>query len=129
MKHEEEHIQCDFIKWFRMQYPSELIFAIPNGGKRNMLEAVRLKRQGVIAGVPDLFIAKSNEKYNGLFIEMKSEKGKKSPNQIAISNTLEIKGYKVEFCNSLSNAIKQTKDYFNNSENKRLTIDDKYFGR
>ena len=31
-------------------------FAIPNGGKRNLLEAAKLKRSGVKAGVPDIFL-------------------------------------------------------------------------
>ena len=47
------------------------IFAIPNGGTRNKLEAVNLKRQGVKAGVPDLCLPIPKGKYASLYIEMK----------------------------------------------------------
>ena len=39
------------------KYPeAQLLFHVPNGGKRNAAEAAHLKRQGVKAGVPDLFL-------------------------------------------------------------------------
>lgn len=68
MKTEHEE-QRDFVMWFRQTYPDIRIFAIPNGGKRNASEAVRLKCEGVTAGVPDLFIPDWN-----LWVEMKTEK-------------------------------------------------------
>lgn len=42
-----------------------LLFHIPNGGSRNRLEAINLKRQGVKAGVPDLFLPVSRHGKNG----------------------------------------------------------------
>lgn len=66
-EHEE---QAAFIKWFRLQYPGALVFAIPNGGNRNIVTASKLKAEGVLAGVPDLFIPDWC-----LFIEMKRQKG------------------------------------------------------
>ena len=36
---------------------------------------------GVKAGVSDLFLAYPNPNFHGLWIELKSEKGKKSPEQ------------------------------------------------
>ena len=47
------------------------MFAIPNGGYRNPREAANLKRQGVKAGVSDIFLPLPTDKYHGLFIEMK----------------------------------------------------------
>lgn len=43
-------------------------FAVPNGGTRNMLEAVNMKKQGVRAGVSDMVVF-TNDKI--LFVEMK----------------------------------------------------------
>ena len=43
-------------------------FAIPNGGSRNMLEAKKMKREGVLKGVSDLCIIL---KERVLFVEMK----------------------------------------------------------
>ena len=47
----------------------------PNGGSRQRLEAIRLKAQGVKAGVPDLHLPIPKGRYVGLYIEMKYDKG------------------------------------------------------
>ncbi len=49
--------------------------ASANGGKRNMMTAIKLKRMGVSAGFPDIEIPYPTEKYHGLYIEMKRKKG------------------------------------------------------
>ena len=57
-----------FMKWM---HPKVLIFAIPNGGSRDAREGAKLKQEGVLAGVSDLFIAEPIGQYAGLFLEMK----------------------------------------------------------
>lgn len=47
------------------------IFAIENGGSRNKLEAIRLRKQGVTAGVSDYFYAYPSKGKHGFFIELK----------------------------------------------------------
>jgi len=66
----EHSEQVGFINWFRSQYPEILIFAIPNGEKRAISVAKRLKAEGVVRGVPDLFIPAWN-----LWVEMKRVSG------------------------------------------------------
>lgn len=66
-EHEE---QREFVAWFRRQYAGVRIFAIPNGGSRSKREGGRLKLEGVIAGVPDLYIPAWRT-----WIEMKRQKG------------------------------------------------------
>lgn len=66
-----EHLeQREFVSWFRKTYPGVRIFAIPNGGYRNLATAARLKAEGAVAGVPDLFIPAWR-----VWIEMKLVKG------------------------------------------------------
>lgn len=81
MKHNESKLQQACVRWFRMQYPDKIIFAIPNGGKRDIREASRLKAEGVLAGVPDLFVAEPRHNICGLFIEMKFGDGKLTESQ------------------------------------------------
>ena len=66
-----EHVeQREVVKWFRQTWPGVVIFAIPNGGLRNPAAALRLKVEGVLPGVPDLFVPEWR-----LWIEMKKAKG------------------------------------------------------
>tara|TARA_R110000822_G_scaffold51604_2_gene134079 strand:+ start:277 stop:543 length:267 start_codon:yes stop_codon:yes gene_type:complete len=62
-----------------------LIFAIPNGEKRAISVAKRLKAEGVVRGVPDLFVPAWN-----LWIEMKRVSGGRlSPDQKQMIEYLE----------------------------------------
>lgn len=87
------------------------IFHIPNGGKRNAREAVNLKRQGVKAGVPDLFLPVAKGGYHGLFIEMKVGKNKPTENQIKWMSLLSEQGYAVSVCYGADKAIKAIQGY------------------
>ena len=83
--------QVGFVRWFRTKWPRVLIFAIPNGGKRNITTAKLLVKEGVVAGVPDLFIPAW-----GIWVEMKRQKGGRlSADQDGIINYLESVGHHV----------------------------------
>ena len=55
---------------------------------------VRNRQMGVRAGVPDLFYPVPAGGYHGLFIEMKTEKGRLDPKQKRWIEILEAFGYK-----------------------------------
>ena len=66
-----EHLeQARLVMWFRRTYPDILIFAIPNGGLRSKTQGMKLKVEGVVPGIPDLFIPAWMT-----WVEMKKEKG------------------------------------------------------
>lgn len=113
MKNLEHQLQCECIKWFRYQYNEykDLLFAIPNGGKRNLQVAIKLKREGVISGVPDLFLAKPTKIYSGLFIEMKFGKNKPTENQIYQMELFKQNGYRVEVCYSFEQFVELIENY------------------
>jgi hypothetical protein len=71
---ESQH-QRALIEWARRSratYPElRMLFAIPNGGKRNPVTAAVLKAEGVLAGVPDLCLPVKRGPYGGLWIELK----------------------------------------------------------
>lgn len=62
--------QTAFVQWFRLQFPGVRIIAIPNGGARNRIVGMKLKAEGVSAGVPDLYVPAWH-----LWIEMKRQHG------------------------------------------------------
>lgn len=81
---EEERIQCEFFKsvgLFFPQLPDKLLFAVPNGGSRNKIEAKNLKRQGVTSGVSDVILLIPKKGYASLCIEFKTKKGTQSKEQ------------------------------------------------
>ena len=97
MKQHESKLQQACVKWFRLQYPNEVIFAVPNGGSRNAFEAVRLKAEGTLAGVSDLIVLKSNKV---VFIEMKYGKGKQTESQLLFEAKVKSKGFEYYLVNS-----------------------------
>ena len=116
-KHDESLLQEAIIKYARLKYPDEIIYAIPNGAKRGIVQASIMKRTGLLAGVPDIFIAKpfSSPKgliqFHGLYMEIKTSKGVLSENQKTIIPKLQEKGYQVEIIRSLDDAIKILNEY------------------
>jgi len=76
----------------------KLLYAIPNGGKRYKTTAIRLKKEGVRSGVPDLCLPVARQSFHGLYIEMKIDRNKPSENQIWWINQLSRQGYKVKTC-------------------------------
>lgn len=112
-KQSEHDIQSACVNWFRYQYPKYLIYAIPNGGERNAIVAAKLKKEGVLAGVPDLHIPIARKGFHGLYIEMKAGKNKPTDNQLTIMDKLRNEGYKCEVCYNLDDFIKTVTSYFN----------------
>jgi hypothetical protein len=62
--------QAELIHWFRKTYPDIWIYANRNGGTRTPREKVDQIREGVLAGVADLFAPGFM-----LYVEMKRKKG------------------------------------------------------
>ena len=113
MKHTESKLQIACVRWFRLQYPNIILFAIPNGGQRGIIGATILKREGVLAGVPDLFLAKQVNSFGGLFIEMKSAKGVQSASQREIMVKLLSAGYQYQICRDFDSFRNAVTNYIN----------------
>jgi hypothetical protein len=95
---DEHNHQRLTVAWFRARYPhlAGVFFAIPNGGRRDKVTAARLKDEGVVAGVPDLFLAVPHDGKAGLWLEMKDAlRGTASKAQKHMHTELEAQGYAV----------------------------------
>jgi len=98
-EHEEQVFLCDFI---HETYPDLLFYAIPNGGVRTEGAREKLKREGLLKGVPDLCFPELN-----LYIEMKRTKGGSlSPFQKDVIARLKKIGCRVEVCHGFEEAKK-----------------------
>lgn len=119
MNHTEHTIQAQAVAWFRYQYPKyrALLFAIPNGAHlagtagQRAAQYGRLVREGFVPGVADLFLSIPGADANGLYIEMKSEKGRQSPEQKAFEQSVTQTGYKYTLCRSVEDFQHTIKTY------------------
>lgn len=75
MSTESQH-QIGFLVWFRLKYPGVLIFAIPNGGKRDIKTASRLQPASERVMQPV---------YRGIYREFQEYASKESKTSIFIS--------------------------------------------
>jgi hypothetical protein len=112
----ESQIQQQMVKWFGYKYPECTLFAIPNGHKRNAITGAILKREGVFAGVADLFLMKANQKYNGLWIEVKTDKGKQSESQKEFERKALREGYKYVICKNIDQFANEVETYINDND-------------
>jgi len=111
MRNDESRAQQALIQWWGLTHrqfkvPEHLLFAVPNGGLRDIRIGRLLKKEGARAGVPDLMLAVPNQRgKHGLFIEMKTAIGRVSPEQTVMLNQLRDFGYEVHVCRSTEVAI------------------------
>ncbi len=89
-------------------------FAVPNGGKRNLITAKKLKAEGVKKGVPDLCIVHEGQAF---FLEVKrpktvlGAKGRLSPDQKEFIAKIEEAGGEVKVVYSVADVIEACIDW------------------
>jgi hypothetical protein len=123
----ESALQEATAKWLWLNHPDLLAFHPPNGGKRptamvyrggQMMEVAAagaaLKRQGVVAGVPDWIILHPAGPYAGLLVELKTARGKLSGPQAEFLAKAEAVGYKTDIAWSLEQFISIVTNYLKN---------------
>lgn len=115
MRRKESVIQEMCVRWFRLQFPSigNLLFAVPNGGSRNIREAANLKKEGVTAGVSDLIFLFPCGGYGALCIEMKTDdkSSRQRQSQKEWQALVESVGVKYVVCRSLADFVEEIKLY------------------
>ena len=125
----EFEIQSEFFKIvhgikFLFKYPeARWIHAIPNGARVSIGQAVKLKRQGLVSGIADVFVPvpvrnhppKGNNidptNYHGLYIEFKAERGKQSQAQFEFQNHCHFYDYQYVICRDAESAVKAVSTY------------------
>lgn len=109
-----QEILFNWLQYQLKEYPElELLYHIPNGGKRDKATAIALKRQGVKAGVPDLCLPVARNGFHGLYIELKVGKNKPTSNQKEWIEKLTAQGYYVAICYGWSEAAERLIWYLN----------------
>ena len=108
--------QAKVIAWARANennYPYLwMLHSSLNGVKMTKAQAGRAIAQGMLSGVPDLFLPVPKNGYHGLFIEMKYGSNKVTENQEKFLQNAANVGYAVSVCYSANEAIKRIEDYY-----------------
>jgi hypothetical protein len=111
---EEQIALTDWLNHVQHTRPWFLYYAVPNGGWRNKITAVRLQQLGVKPGCPDIVVANAVESYHGLYIEMKrTVGGRLSERQKLFLEQLEKNGYRTAVCYGAREAYNVILRYFN----------------
>lgn len=113
----EHRIQQACVRWFNLQYPQlrGRLFAVPNGGRRDVVTGAKLKAEGVVAGVADLILLVTNKAHGALLIEMKKPGGIQSAAQRQWQEIVTRGGeYKYVICRSIYDFMREIHEYLNN---------------
>jgi len=116
---EEEHrIQCACVRWFKSAHPDmkHNLFAVPNAGNRSPRTGAWYKDEGLLPGVADLILLKSNRFYGALLVEMKTpaKNSRQSESQKEWERHITRDGYKYIVCRSLQEFIHEVTEYLKN---------------
>jgi hypothetical protein len=128
-QNKEQILASNVAKFMKMKYPSVIYrFDAAADLKMSIYQASRIKSlHGKFSkGYPDLFIAKPNKYYHGLFLELKADnaspfkkdgqlkKNEHLETQAKMHDHLRNEGYEVKFTVGLKDTIEIIEDYMEN---------------
>ena len=115
MKNAEHYEQVDIFNWsfsMRHKWPQlDLLYAVPNAGKRSPRQGAWMKAEGLRAGVPDIVLPIARHGYNSLYIELKAGKNKATKIQCAYMDKLILENNLAVVCVGADAAIRQIECY------------------
>jgi hypothetical protein len=98
----------DWAMWHEYRAPElRMLFAIPNGEKRDAVTGARLKRAGVKPGVPDICLPVPRDGHCALWIELKAPGGRVRASQTAWIERLREQGHEAVVCVGWHEAARQ----------------------
>ncbi|MBQ4556548.1 MAG: VRR-NUC domain-containing protein [Clostridia bacterium] len=105
------------------KYPElDLIYHVPNEGKRSKIAGAILKALGLKRGVPDLCLPVARGKWHSLYIEMKADGGKPTVEQNQWLCKLRAQGHRCIVAWSFEYARDFIEWYLNIKENENVVF-------
>jgi hypothetical protein len=104
-------MQIALMRELRLRYPSELFFAIPNGGFRTWRTGRRLRLEGCKPGIPDICCPKPCGRWASLWLELKQPGNKPSDDQVEVMELLRRNRACAIWCNSYEDALDACEKY------------------
>lgn len=113
----EHDEQAEFFAWW-WQYadlhklPRCLCFAIPNASALSASGRIYKWKEGLTAGVFDIFLSIPSKDFHGLYIEMKrNDRSQATDHQRAFGGAVTEQGYAATVCHSAQEAIERATTY------------------
>ena len=110
----EDQLTISCANYLRYQYPSILFWHTANERSTSPQRGAKLKKMGVLSGVPDIAILYPNRSFHGLFIELKVKGNKPTFNQICVIDKLNDLGYMAMVAYDLDEFIDIVDQYLQN---------------
>lgn len=126
MRRSEDTEQIRVMEWAaaaECRYPElRWLHHIPNGGARNSMEAIKLKRMGVKRGISDICLPFPHGRYHGLYIEMKYGKNTATQEQTEFLCDMRDAGSCTAVCHDAQAAIDLIERYVTLPERGMLKV-------
>ena len=119
----EYQLQKSIVNYIQLQYPNTLYCASAGGLRTSMTQAIKMKASGYKKGFPDLAIFEPKVVnpevdpfiyFHGLFLEVKTKKGRPTKEQLWWRDELNKRGYVAEIVYGYSEAVAVIDRYLNN---------------
>ena len=119
----DQRALIDWCEAMKGKYPElDLIYHVPNEGKRSKIAGAILKALGLKRGVPDLCLPVARGKWHSLYIEMKADGGKPTVEQNQWLCKLRAQGHRCIVAWSFEYARDFIEWYLNIKENENVVF-------
>ncbi|MFO1147769.1 MAG: VRR-NUC domain-containing protein [Alsobacter sp.] len=99
----EHELQAGIVQAIRLKFRQVLVYAVPNGGSRGLVEGGRLKAEGVTPGIPDLALVLPDGR--AAFLEVKTPEGQLRPEQRRFGEWAHLRGIPWAVVRNLDQAL------------------------
>ena len=107
----EMKLQIAVVKYLKLKYPKARFCASLGGIYTSPTQARKSKLTGYSRGFPDLQICEARNGFHGLFIELKTLKGRPTEVQKEWIKDLQERGYCAEICKGIDETLKLIDEY------------------
>lgn len=121
----EAREQITLFQWIRLHPKlAHIAYHVPNERKTSKISGFILKRLGVLSGVSDVVLPVARGGYHGMYIEMKSAKGRLNANQKEFLGNMTKEGYMAVCAHGFDSAKQFIEEYLDLPD-KQLEVDKK----
>jgi hypothetical protein len=117
MQHKESFLQKNCVRWLRLQHkdiitiPANADYKFAGTDTQRAIIGKRMNELGYRRGTADLYIAKANGEFHGLFVEFKADNGRQTQEQKDFEAMVTAEGYLYVVCRSVVYFIETVNNY------------------